>query len=127
MTCTHDTSAYNDAAHHHTAFGYRKGLAVQKMFSGRTFTDLCCDPEHSSPFLLLLLFFHKRLKLTIMNCQTMFHSKKLNSSDDTLVQTVVSCCCGVFFVSLLLLFLRGGVALTMTRKIFFSHNSGSLN
>ena len=97
MTCTHDTSAYNDAAHDHTAFGYRKGLAVQKMFSGRTFIDLCCDLEHSSPFLLLLLFFfHKRLKLTIMNCQTMFHSKKLNSSEDTLVQTVVSCCCGVF-------------------------------
>ena len=57
MTCTHDTSAYNDAAHHHTAFGYRKGLAVQKMLSRRTFIDLCCDLEHSSPFLLLLLAF----------------------------------------------------------------------
>ena len=56
MTCTHDTSAHNDAAHHHTAFGYRKGLAVQKMLLGRTFIDLCCDLdfEHGSPFLCFI-------------------------------------------------------------------------
>ena len=54
-----------------------------------------------------------------MNCQTMFHSKKLNSSEDILVQTVVYCFVVVVVVVslLLLLFLRGGVALTMTRKI----------